>query len=148
MMPSATCFALIRKSEGLRLKAYRDSVGVLTIGYGHTGPDVKADKKITVDEAEALLNTDVTHACDSVLELTGGNVSQGQLDALTDFVFNLGAKKLQGSSLLRFHKAGNYDRAATEFGKWVYAGLPPKPLPGLIKRRAAETHLYVSGDLP
>jgi lysozyme len=145
-MPSATCFALIRNSEGLRLKAYRDSGGVLTIGYGHCGPDVSDGKKITVDEAEALLHTDVTHASDSVLQLTSGIVSQGQLDALTDFVFNLGSRALQGSSLLRFHKAGNYARAAAEFGKWVYCGRAC--LPGLVKRRAAEAHLYVDGHLP
>jgi lysozyme len=145
-MPSATCFALIRKSEGLRLKAYRDAVGVLTVGYGHTGPDVSENKKITVDEAEALLSADVTHACDSVLELTGGNVSQGQLDALTDFVFNLGSGKLRSSTLLKKHRAGNYTGAAAEFGRWVYAD--GRILPGLVKRRAAETHLYLDGTLP
>lgn len=145
-MPSAACFALIRKSEGLRLKAYQDCVGVWTIGYGHTGPDVSRDKKITMDEAEALLSTDATHACDSVLALTGGNVSQGQLDALTDFVFNLGSRALQSSTLLRKHKAGNYAGAAAEFGKWVYAGRVVQA--GLVKRRAAEAHLYVDGTLP
>lgn len=146
MMPSATCFALIRKSEGLRLKAYRDPVGVLTIGYGHVGPDVTDGKKITVDEAEALLQADATHAADSVLKLTNGNVSQGQLDALTDFVFNLGSKKLASSSLLMKHKVGNTAAAAAEFGRWVYAD--GKILAGLVKRRAAETHLYLDGTLP
>lgn len=146
MMPSATCFALISKSEGLRLQAYRDPVGILTIGYGHTGADVTEGKKINVDEAEFLLQTDATHACDSVLKLTDGKVSQGQLDALTDFVFNLGSRKLQGSTLLHKHKAGNYAGAAAEFGRWVYAD--GKICPGLVKRRAAETHLYLSGDLP
>ena len=146
MMPSATCFALIRKSEGLRLSGYLDSVGVPTVGYGHTGPEVKVGKKITVDEAEAMLNTDVTHASDSVLQLTDGNVSQGQLDALTSFVFNLGSGKLRTSTLLRKHKAGNYTGAAAEFQRWIYAD--GRPLAGLIKRRAAEAHLYLSGDLP
>ena len=145
-MPSATCFALIRKSEGLRLKAYRDPVGVLTIGYGHTGPDVRESKKITVDEAESLLSTDATHAADSVLTLTNGIVSQGQLDALTDFVFNLGSNALKTSSLLRFHRAGNYTRASIEFGKWVYAG--GRICEGLVKRRACEAHLYLDGTLP
>lgn len=145
-MPSAACFALIRQSEGLRLKAYRDCVNVLTIGYGHCGPDVTDGKKITVDEAEYLLQNDVTHAADNVLQLTNGNVSQGQLDALTDFVFNLGSSKLKTSTLLRKHNAGNYAGAAAEFGKWIYAG--GRVEAGLIKRRAAETHMYLSGDLP
>lgn len=145
-MPSAACFALIRKSEGLRLKAYRDPVGVLTVGYGHTGPDVSEDKKITMDEAEFLLQTDATHAADSVLQLTKGNVSQGQLDALTDFVFNLGSKSLQTSTLLRKHNAGNYTGAAAEFARWINAG--GHVCPGLIKRRACEAHLYLDGKLP
>ena len=145
-MPSATCFALIRKSEGLRLKAYQDDGGTWTIGYGHTGPDVAQNKKITVDEAETLLHTDVTHACDSVLSLTGGKVSQGQLDALTDFVFNEGAGRFRTSTLLRKHKAGNYTGAAAEFGRWIYC--KGKIDAGLIKRRAAETHLYLDGTLP
>lgn len=146
-MPSATCFALIRKSEGLRLKAYRDGGGVLTIGYGHTGPDVSDGKKITMDEAEHMLQTDVTHACDSVLELTNGIVSQGQLDALTDFVFNCGPQKFATSTLLRKHKAGNYTGAATEFGRWIHDARGNVE-PGLVKRRAAETHLYLDGNLP
>ena len=145
-MPSATCFALIRKSEGLRLKAYQDVGGVWTVGYGHCGPDVTPNKKITVDEAEALLSTDANHACDSVLTLTNGNVSQGQLDALTDFVFNLGSTKLKTSTLLKKHNAGNYAGAAAEFSRWVYCN--GRVEAGLIKRRACEAHLYLSGGLP
>lgn len=140
-MPSAACFALIRSSEWLRLSAYRDSGGVLTIGYGHCGPDVTPGKKITVDEAEALLSADASHACDSVLKLTNGNVSQGQLDALTDFVFNLGSSRLASSTLLKDHRAGRYPEAAAEFGRWVYCA--GKVLPGLVKRRAAEARLYL-----
>lgn len=145
-MPSAACFALIRQCEGLKLKAYLDPVNILTIGYGHTGPDVTDGKKITVDEAEFLLQTDVTHAADSVLQLTNGVVNQGQLDALTDFVFNLGSSKLRSSTLLQKHKAGNYAGAAAEFSRWIYAG--GRICAGLIKRRAAETHLYLSEKLP
>ena len=145
-MPSATCFALIRKCEGLRLKSYRDAANVLTVGYGHTGPDVTENKKITVDEAETLLQADITHASDSVLTLTGGNVNQGQLDALTSFVFNLGSSKLKTSTLLKKHNAGNYPAAAAEFSRWIYAD--GRICAGLIKRRAAEAHLYLSGDLP
>jgi lysozyme len=137
---------LIRKSEGLRLQTYRDGGGVLTLGWGHTGPDVTLNKKITMDEAEALLSTDANHACDSVLELTNGIVSQGQLDALTDFVFNLGAGKLRTSTLLRKHRAGNYPGAAAEFSRWIYDD--GRVCAGLIKRRAAETHLYLDGTLP
>jgi lysozyme len=146
-MPSAACFALIRKSEGLMLKAYRCPAGVLTVGWGHTGPDVSEGKKITVDEAEAMLQTDITHAADAVQDLTRGIVSQGQLDALTSFVFNLGATRLSGSTLLRKHKAGNYVGAASEFGRWVHDA-KGNTLAGLVKRRAAECHMYLSGDLP
>jgi lysozyme len=143
--PSAACLDLIRQSEGCRLKPYLCPAGKLTIGYGHTGPDVKPGQSITYSQAEALLESDAMVASAAVEKLAG-KCTQGQFDALTDFAFNLGAGKLAGSTLLKYHKAGNTTAAAAEFGKWVYGG--GHILPGLVKRRAAETHLYLSDELP
>jgi lysozyme len=147
MNPSPSCLDLIRNSEGCQLKAYRDCAGVLTIGYGHTGPDVKPGMKITWTQAEALLGSDALVAAEAVEHLAGP-CTQGQFDAFVDFVFNFGATRFSTSTLLHKHKAGNFTGAAAEFGKWIYAGQPPRPEPGLIKRRAAETHLYLSDQLP
>lgn len=130
---------MIKASEGCRLTAYKDTGGVLTIGYGHTGPDVHSGMSITQDVADGLLKLDMKKAGDAVLRLTN-KVTQGQLDALTSFVFNLGAGQLEHSTLLRFHNQGRYDLAAGQFSRWVHDN--GKVLPGLVKRRAKEKALY------
>jgi lysozyme len=142
--PSAACFFLVRSSEGMRLKAYKDSGGVLSIGYGHTGPDVKAGQTITMQQAEHLLATDIAEAAEAVNRLALP-CAQGQFDALTDFVFNLGETAFANSTLLRKHQLGNFTGAAQEFAKWVHAG--GKVLPGLVKRRALEAAMYLGHDL-
>lgn len=145
MKPSAACFYLIRSSEGMRLKAYKDSGGVATVGYGHTGPDVKDGMVISMRRAEELLQRDVAHAAD-VVNQHALPCTQGQFDAFVDFVFNLGEERFIRSTLLRKHNAENYAGAALEFQRWVYCG--SRVLPGLVKRRAAEAHLYLSDKLP
>lgn len=131
--------ALIKTSEGLRLKAYRDAVGVLTIGYGSTGPHVKPGMTITEAEAEALLRKDLDRFERGVVELAG-EMTAGQFSALVSFSFNLGLSALRDSTLLRLHRAGDFDGAAAQFGRWNRAG--GRVLPGLTKRRAAERALY------
>jgi lysozyme len=95
--------------------------------------------------AEELLARDLGDAADVVCKYALP-CTQGQFDALTDFVFNLGEARFASSTLLRKHQVGNYPGAALEFPRWVYAG--GRVLPGLVKRRAAEAHLYLSGHLP
>ena len=134
--------ALIKRFEGLRLNSYQDSVGVWTIGYGHTQNVVKG---MTISEAEAenFLRSDSASAVNAVRKLVTVPLDQNQFDALVSFVFNLGAGALAGSTLLRKLNAGSYDDAAGEFGKWVHAG--GKVLPGLVKRREAERQLFKMG---
>lgn len=131
--------ALIKRFEGLELKAYRDVVGVLTIGYGSTGPHVKSGMVITESRAEALLREDLDRFERGVAEI-GGDMTPGQFSALVSFAFNLGLGALKGSTLLKNHLSGDYADAAKEFDKWVFAG--KKKLNGLVKRRAAERELY------
>lgn len=133
--PSRTLTAAVRKFEGLRLRAYRDSAGRLTIGYGHA-KGVKANQFCTIQEAEAMLQRD--------LEDKGGFVNsldvcktQGQYDALTDFCFNLGEGSLKRSTLLKKIRHGApADQIQAEFRKWCHAG--GKVLEGLKKRREWE----------
>ena len=132
---------LIKKFEGLRLTAYRCMAGMLTIGYGHTH-GVKPGDLITGRQAEKFLREDLR-----VAELTANTnvktqLAQGQFDALVSFVFNVGAGNFVRSTLLRKLNAGDYDGAAAEFGRWIYAG--QTELPGLIRRRAAERDLFLS----
>lgn len=132
---------LIKRFEGLKLTAYRCPAGVLTVGFGSTGPHVKHGMVITEAEAEALLRKDVARFEDGVNHIVGP-CSQGQYDALVSFAFNLGLGALMSSTLLKRHKAGDFARAADELLRWNRAG--GRVLPGLTRRRAAERQLYLS----
>jgi lysozyme len=139
MTPSPACLALIKQCEGLRLKAYRDSGGVLTIGFGHTR-GVKAGQVITDAQADELLAGDAQEAAEAV-NRHALPCMQGQFDALTDFVFNLGEDRFANSTLLRMHQLGNFTGAAQQFGRWIYDN--GKVLPGLVRRRALEAAMYL-----
>lgn len=132
---------LIKRFEGLRLTSYLCPAKVWTVGYGSTGPHVKAGMTITEDEAEALLRKDVARFERGVSALVG-DTTQGRFDALVSFAFNIGLGALQSSTLMKMHKAGNYDAAAAQFARWNKAG--GRVLAGLSKRRAAEAELYRS----
>lgn len=140
--PSQACVDLVKKSEGCRLKAYKDAVGVLTIGWGST-TDVRPGMVITQQEADDRLYAAIDDFWQSVYSLVNVPLTQGQADALTDFCYNLGAKSLAKSSLLAFLNKGQYEEAAQQFDKWVFAG--GHKLPGLVTRRAAEKAMFL-GD--
>jgi len=134
---------LIKKHEGLRLKAYRCPAGVLTIGYGHTGPDVKEGLEINKGKADCLLDADVRFAVKKVNELVKKPINQNQFDSLVSFTFNLGSGKLASSTLLKKVNQNPDDKAISlEFAKWVNAS--GKRLEGLVSRRKDESELYFS----
>ena len=134
----------IKSHEGLRTTAYRDPVGILTIGYGHTGADVKPGQRITEAQAEQLLRKDVGWAEDAVRKNVKVPLTQGQFDALVSFTFNCGAGALGKSTLLKKLNAGDYAGAQAEFGNWVRGG--GKVLPGLVRRRQEEARMF--GNAP
>lgn len=136
--------ALIRQFEGLRLRAYLCPAGIPTIGYGSTA-GVKLGQSITAERAEQLLREDVRQFEAAVSRLVKVPLTQGQHDALVSFAFNLGAKALEKSTLLRLLNAGDYSGAAAQFDRWVYAS--GRKLSGLVKRRAAERALF-EGETP
>jgi lysozyme len=136
---------LIKTFEGLRLTAYTCPAGVLTIGYGSTGPHVTPGKTITEAEAEALLLKDLTRFEKAVNSLVKVPLSQGAYDALVSFTFNCGEGALTESTLLRKLNAGEDPNttAKVELPRWTNNGLA-----GLVKRRAAEVELFCSGGSP
>jgi lysozyme len=138
MEVSAKGLQLTKNSEGLKLKAYQDTGGVWTIGYGHTG-GVRPNQVITAECAESLLKHDVSYA-ESIVNVHAGTCTQNQFDALVDFVFNVGPSQFLHSTLLRYHKAGEYKKAAAEFPRWKYDN--GKVIAGLVTRRAKERALY------
>lgn len=130
---------LIKSFEGLRLKSYLDSVGVPTIGYGHT-KGVKLGQRITEAEAEKLLKADLGMFERGVTRLVTTPLNENQFAALVSFSFNVGLKALEQSTLLRLLNQGDYQRAANQLLRWNKAG--GKVLPGLTRRRQAEKELF------
>lgn len=140
MRVSLTGAWLIKSSEGVRLEAYQDSAGVWTIGYGHTAY-VKPGQVIAAAEAETLLAEDLKNFEVGVSRLVKVPLNQNQFDALVSFAFNLGLGALSSSNLLRLLNSGFYEKAAEEFGRWVYVG--DQKLPGLVARREKEKQLFL-----
>lgn len=144
MKTSDQGIALIKHHEGVRLTAYADPVGVLTIGYGHTSaagaPQVTRGMKITQAGADAILRQDLAKFEGYVSSAVKVPLNQNEFDALVSFTFNLGPGNLRSSTLLKKLNAGDRAGAADEFLKWTKAG--GKTLPGLVKRREAERALF------
>ena len=132
--------AMTEQFEGCKLTAYQDQVGVWTIGYGHTGPEVVKGRTITIEEAQDLLAMDIRTAATFVNNVVAVALSQEEFDALVDFAFNLGRGRLEGSTLLHELNAGNFTAAAAQFEVWDRAG--GAVVAGLLRRRQAEAALF------
>lgn len=139
--------AKLEQFEGLRLTAYRDAVGVLTIGYGHTGPDVRPGLTIDRARADQLLAQDLAEAESAVSRLVKVPLSDNQFGALVSFAFNVGTSGFAGSTLLKKLNAGNYDAVPGELAKWNKGTVNGKKvaIPGLTNRRAAEAGIWAAG---
>ena len=131
--------SLIKKFEGLRLRAYKCSANVLTIGYGHTG-GVKETDKITLEEADSLLEKDIAKFEEYVSDNVIVELKQHQFDALVAWTFNLGVGNLRNSTMLKKLNEADYDSIPFEMRRWNKAG--GKTLDGLIRRRKAEGLLF------
>lgn len=133
---------IIKKYEGCNLKAYQDSVGVWTIGYGHTSC-VKSGQTITQYQAEEFLKKDCAVAEKSVnFYANKYNWNQNQFDALVSFTFNLGAGNLK-----KLLNGG--ERSISAIGKimLLYNKAGGKVLAGLTKRREEEKKLFESSTV-
>lgn len=137
MKTSSKGIALIKSFEGCRLQAYRDSVGVLTIGYGHTG-DVKAGQVISQGFAEELLKADLTKFERNVTRYTPFEMNQNQFDALVSFAFNCGVGNLK-----KLVSGRDQEKVARKMLEYNKAG--GRVLAGLTRRRQAERALFLSG---
>jgi len=116
----------------------------LTIGYGHTGPDVLLGMEITEDEAELILKEDLKRFEQSVTQLITVSLRQHEFDAIVSFAFNVGSGALKESTFRRRINAGENKSTCfrEEFPKWVNGA--NGPLPGLVRRREAEVKLALS----
>lgn len=137
MRTSENGIKLIEQFEGCKLTAYKDSVGIWTIGYGHTR-GVKGGMKITKSQADSYLKQDVSTAESAVNSYNSiYNFTQNQFDALVSFTFNCGAGNLK--TLLN-----NGSRSLVEVGNKIplYSKAGGRTLAGLARRRAAEQALF------
>lgn len=152
MKSSDKLLELIKESEGFSSTPYLCPAKIPTIGYGSTRyPDSRkvslSDNHITKEEATTYLRFDVVDAEKLVTKSVTVPLTQGQFDALVDFVYNLGSGAFLGSTLLKVLNNGDYSTASNEFLKWNKARVDGilKELPGLTKRRKAEQVLFNGG---
>jgi lysozyme len=138
---SAAGMDLLKRSEGFRSRVYLDVNGFSTIGYGHRLLRTELfPNGIGEPQAAKILASDVCVAEQAVLRLAKVSLSQGQFDALVDFCFNLGAKRLASSSLLDDLNAGKYEDAVQQLLLWDHAG--GQEIAALKARREAEAALW------
>jgi GH24 family phage-related lysozyme (muramidase) len=146
IVPAA--LAILRGAEGCRLTAYPDpgSGGApWTIGWGATGPDIRAGMVWTQAQADARLAQDLDQLAVKMTQACGcAPTTDNQFGAMCSLAYNIGFGNFLGSSVLRFHHAGEHQDAAAAFGAWDKGG--GRVLPGLVRRRAAEAALYLTPD--
>ncbi len=140
---------IVRIDEGLRLDAYRDTAGIATIGYGHTGPDVHMGMVISEAQALIFLRADTAHAAQAVFNATHDvPTTDNQFSAMVSLTFNIGAAAFRGSSVLRDHREGEPGAAASAFQMWDKSHVNGRlvVLAGLLRRRKEEAALYLKPD--
>ncbi|QDH14143.1 lysozyme [Formicincola oecophyllae] len=154
--------ALARQFEGFRSHPYKDSGGVWTIGYGFTHlpagssaprplgttnqgrqvPVTAATPPLTPAQADPILHTMMGGIAHQIWHESAGKLQDSALAALADFAFNMGLHALLHSTLWRLLMAGHESQARAQLGRWVHGKGSAKPLPGLVRRRAAEAALW------
>lgn len=134
-------FHRVPKTDPSHAHPYICPAGFWTIGFGHLCDS--AHPPISETEGEAYLAKDLTAALSATLRccpmLSAEPVER--LAAIVDFTFNLGAGRLQTSTLRRRLNQRDWFSAASELRRWVYGG--GKALPGLVTRREAEVALLI-----
>lgn len=149
-MSQAGIDAMLKQFEGCKLTAYKCPAGIWTIGYGHTSsagaPIVEPGMTITQAQAEIILKADLVRYEQPVAALLKQPVAQNQFDVLVDFAYNAGIGALKSSTLLKKVNAGDFDAVPGELMKWTKGG--GKVLPGLVRRRQAESIWWSAGAGP
>ena len=130
---------LIKECEGCRLTAYKDAVGVWTIGYGHT-TNVRQGDKITQAEADALLVKDIAHyesTINNANEKYNYDFNENEFSALVSFAFNIG-------NIIQLTQNGKRSKAEIAEKMLLYVKAGGKTLPGLVSRRKRERELFLT----
>lgn len=158
----------LQNNESLRLQTYDDATGlpvpvggawtgVLTIGYGHTGPDVTPGRVITTVTADELFRADLARFEVGVESTLARPATQEQFDAMVSLAYNIGlgrysipgvqdGRGFKGSTVLKMFNSGFTEESAVAFMLWIKQG--PIVKAGLIKRRAREMVRFLGGWKP
>lgn len=134
----------IMQREGHANKPYRDVGGVLTVCYGHTGPDVDPSRTYSDFECKVLLDTDIEIVKDHVLSVTPNLQDRPSVLAATiSFTYNVGTSTYDRSSVNHDFQVGQYAKGCAAMKQYVYAA--GKYNHGLALRRQAEYNLCMKG---
>ena len=143
------CLPLVKEFEGCELEAYRCPAGIWTIGWGHTGPEVRNGLRWTQQQADDALIADLREAHVGMIKALpmARSYSGPRQAALTSWVFNIGGGAAADSTLRRRLAAGEdpVRVVSEELPRWNKGG--GGVLPGLARRRSAEVALFVGKDL-
>ena len=137
-MDLAALYILIKRFEGCKLMPYYCPAGILTQGWGSTGPDIFPGRAWTQDYADNRMAMDAQKFARGTLALCPG-LSGARLSAVADFAYNLGLGRLKSATLRKRINAGEWHAVPAELRKWVNGG--GRKLPGLVLRREAEIAL-------
>lgn len=145
MYCSQNCYNLIKEFEGCELDAYKDAAGVWTIGWGNTFYEdasvVKEGDSITQERADNLFIIIVTAVAKVVNDIVLAALNQNQFDAIVSFTYNVGSGNLRKSTLIKRINVNPCDTDISfQFSRWNKS--KGVVLPGLVRRRLAESNLY------
>ena len=134
---------LIKKFEGCETSAYQDSVGVWTIGFGHT-KGVEEGQTCSIEDAESMLADEMDEYEGYINNMVKVDLQQHEFDSLVAWVYNLGPTNLSESTMLKVLNGGQFDRVPDEMNRWTRAG--GEILEGLVRRRQAESLMFQNLD--
>lgn len=136
---------LVRELEGCRLRAYRDTGGAWTIGWGHKlPPDDNHGLAWSQEQADAVLESDIGAVAERVSNLVKTALTASQTAALISLAYNVGCNALAGSSLIGKVNAGLWIEAAKAFLAWDHIkGVEDR---GLLRRRMVEAATFLAGS--
>jgi lysozyme len=135
--------SLIKHFEACSLEAYPDPATgghPWTIGYGHTGAEVRQGESCSLAEAETVLMFDLDRFERGIERLVTRRLEARQFDALVSLAFNIGLGNLASSTLLKKLNMGDDIAAAAQFLAWNRAA--GKVMKGLQRRRKAESLVF------
>jgi len=145
---------LIEKLEGFKSAATNIGPSLKVIGYAHTlsteelssgkiqvgSESIRFQDGITEGQAKRILDKDLAPCYANIHTLVKVPLTQGQMDALAIFCFNIGIIRFSRNDLIQHLNEGDYAAVPEDMKKLTIAG--GKPIPGLVMRRQMEVDLW------